>query len=140
MMPNREKKGDYSTNPCLSHWNMNFNSKIGNRRSFSYDTKASISLIPIRRTSLWCPIMTWNEITVWIYIYPNWKTYFNSKIVNKKAFYYDTKASVSLIPTRWTSLWCPIMEWKEITVRMYVYPNWKTYFNSKIGDKRSFSF
>ena len=119
------------------NWNTNFNSKKDNKRS--YDTKASISLIPTRRTSLWCPIVKWNEITIWIYVYPNWKTYFNSKIGNKSSFSYEIKASILLIPTSRTCLWRPIMKWNEITIWIHVYLNWKTNFNSKIGNKRSFS-
>ena len=121
------------------NWNTNFNSKIGNKRSFSYDTKASISLIPMRRTSLWCPIMKRNEITICIHVYPNWKTYFNSKIGNKRSFSFETKASISLIPTRRICLWCPIRKRKEIVMWIHVYCNWKMNFNSKIGNKRSFS-
>ena len=111
------------------NWNMNFNSKIGNKRSFSYETKASISLIPMRRTSLWCPIMKWNEITIWIHVYPNWKTYFDSEIGSKRSFSFETKASISLIPTRRMCLWCPIMKRKEIIMWIHVYPNWKTNFD-----------
>ena len=93
------------------NWNMNFNSKKDNRRTFSYDTKASISLIQTRRMSLWCPIMKWNEITIWIYVYPNWKTYFNSKIGNKRCFSFETKASISLILMRRMCLW--FQAWRE---------------------------
>ena len=82
------------------NWNTNFNSKKDNKRSFSYDTKASISLIPMRRMWLWFPIMKRKEIIMWIHDYPNWKTYFNSKIGNKKSFSFETKASISLIPMR----------------------------------------
>ena len=120
------------------NWKMNFNSENGNKRSFSYQTKASISFIPIRRTCLWCTIMKWNEITIWIHVYPNWNTYFNSKIGNKSSFSYEIKASISLIPTRRTCLWCPIMKRKEIVMWIHVYRNWKTNFNSKIGNKRTF--
>ena len=122
------------------NWKTNFNSKIGNKRSFSCETKASISFIPSRRTCLWFPIMKRKEIITWIHVYPNWNMNFNSKKGNKRSFSYDTKASISLIPTRRMSLWCPIMKWNEITMWIRVYPNWKTYFNSKIGNKRSFSF
>ena len=122
------------------NWKTYINSKIRNKRSFSYDTKASISLIPTRRTCLWCPIMKWNEITVWIHVYPNWKTYFNSKIGNKRSFYYETKASLSLIPTKRMCLWCQIMKGKEIIMWIHVYFNWNTNFNSKKGNKRSFSY
>ena len=121
-------------------WKTNINSKFGRKRSFSFKTKASISFIPIKRMCLWCPIMKWNEITMWIHVYPNWKTYFNSKIGNKKGFYYETKASISLTPMRRMCLWCPIMKRKEIIAWIYVYRNWKANFNSKIGNKRSFSY
>ena len=140
MIPNHERKAIVMWIHVYRHWNTNFNSKIGNKRSFSYDTKASILLIPVRRTSLWRPIMKWNEITIWIYVYPNWKTYFNSKIGNKRSFSFETKASISLILTRRTCLWFPIIERKEIIMWIHVYPNWNTNFNSKIGNKRSFSY
>ena len=92
------------------NWKTYFNSKIDNKRSFSFETKASISLIPMRRLCLWFPIMERKEIITWIHVYPNWKTYFNSKIGNKKGFYYETKASISLIPARRICLWCPMMK------------------------------
>ena len=121
------------------NWNTNFNSKKGNKRCFSYDTKASISLIPTRRTCLWCQIMKWNEIAVWNHVYHNWETYFNSKISNKRSFSFQTKASISLIPTRRICLWVPIMKRKEIIMWINVYRNWKKNFNCKIGNKISFS-
>ena len=91
------------------NWKMNFNSKNGNKRSFSHQTKASISFIPIRRTCLGSSIMKWNEITMWIHVYPNLNTYFNSKIGNKSSFSYEIKALISLIPMGRTCLWCPIL-------------------------------
>ena len=86
-------------------WNTNFNSKIGNKRSFSYETKASMSLIPSRTMCLWFPIMKRKEIIMWIQVYPNWNTDFNSKICNKRSFSYETKSSISLIPKRRMCLW-----------------------------------
>ena len=111
MTPNHEKKVIIMWIRVYSNWNMNFNSEKSNRRSFSYDTKASISLIPMRRMSLWCPIMKWNEITIWIYVCPNWKMYFNSKIGNKRSFSFETKASISLTPMRRMCLW--FQSWRE---------------------------
>ena len=111
MMLNHEMKWDYYANPFYPNWKMYFNSKISNKRSFSYETKASISLIPTRRMCLWCPIMKRKEIIMWIHVYPNWKMDFNSKNGNKRSFCYETKASISLIPTRRICLWCRI--WKE---------------------------
>ena len=113
MMPNHERKGDYYVNPCLSQLKYELQLWKGNKRSFSYDTKASISLIPMRRTCLWCLIVKWNEITMCIHVYPNWKAYFNSKIGNKRSFSFKTKASVSLISMRRMCLWCPIMKKKR---------------------------
>ena len=108
MMPNHEKKGDYYVNPSYFYWNTNFNSKIGNKRSFSYETKASISLIPKRRMCLWYLITKRKEIIMWIDVYPNWNLNFNSKVGNRRSFSYETQASISLIPSRIIFLWCPI--------------------------------
>ena len=120
-------------------WKMYFNSKIGNKKGFYYEAKASISLIPSRRICLWFPIMKRKEIVMWIHVYHNWKTNLNSKIDNKRSFSYETKASISLIPSRRMCLWFPIMKRKEIIMWMHVYPNWKMNINSKNGSKRSFS-
>ena len=139
MKPNHKKKGDYYVNQ-YPNLNTNFNSKIGNKRSFSYETKASISLIPSRRMCLWFPIMKRKEIIIWIHVYPNWKTYFNSKIGNKKSFSYETKASISLIPKKRMCLWCPITKKKVIIMWIHVFSNWNSNFNSKIGSKRTFSY
>ena len=49
MVPNLEKKGDYFVNPCLSNQPTNSNSKNGGKISFSNETKALISFIPMRR-------------------------------------------------------------------------------------------
>ena len=122
------------------NWKMNFNPKKGNKRSFSCETKASISLIPMRRMRLWCPIMKWNGITMRIHVYLNWKMYFNSKIGNKRCFSYETKALISLIPLRRICLWFPIMNRKDITMWIHIYPNWKMKCNSKNGNKRSFLY
>ena len=121
------------------NWNTNFNSKFGNKRSFSYETKASISLIPKRRMCLWCPITKTKVIILRIHVYSNWNTNFNSKIGNKRSFSYKTKASISLIPKRRMCLWCLIPKREEIIMWIDIYPNWNTILNSKIGHKRSFS-
>ena len=122
------------------NWKMNFNSKNGYKRSFSYESKASISFIPMKRMCLWCPIMKRKEIIMWIQVYPNWKTNLNSKNGKTRSFCCETKTSISLIPTRRMCLWCSIMKRKEIIMSINVYPNWKTNFNSKNGNRRSFSY
>ena len=40
--------------------------------------------------------MKWKEIIMWIHIYPNWKTSFNSKNGTKRSFSFETKASIHL--------------------------------------------
>ena len=57
MLPNHEKRGDYYVNPCYLKWKMNFNSKNSKKKSFSYETKASISFTLMMRICLWCPII-----------------------------------------------------------------------------------
>ena len=72
MVPNHGKKGNYYENSRLSHCQMNFTSKEnGGKKNFLNETKASMSFIPTRRTSLWCPIMNRKEIVMWIDVYPN---------------------------------------------------------------------
>ena len=44
--------------------------KNDGKRSFSYETKASMSFIPMRRMSLWCSIMKRKEIAMWIHVCP----------------------------------------------------------------------
>ena len=126
MMPNLERMEIIMWIDVYLNWNMNFNSKIGNKSSFSYETKASISLIQKRRMCLWCPITKKNEIIMWINVYPNWKTNFDSKNGRKWCFSIETKASKSFISTSRMWLWCPIMKKKEIIMWINVYPNWKT--------------
>ena len=92
------------------NWKMHFNSKNYRKRSFSYETKASLSFIPIGRKNLWCPIVEWKEIVTWIQVYPNWKMNFNSKSGRKRSFYYETKALLSLITMSRMCLWFPIVE------------------------------
>ena len=94
MMPNHEKKRDYYVNQRLSQLKMNFNDKNGHKRSFSYETKASISLIPMRRMCLWCPIMKRKEIILWVHVYPIWNTNFNSKNGNKRSFSHKPKHNI----------------------------------------------
>ena len=112
MIPNHEEKGDYYMNPCYPNWKTYFNSKIGNKRSFSYETKASISLIPKRRMCFWWLITKRKEIIMWIDVCPNWNTNFNSRIGDKRSFSYETKASISLFPKRRMCLWRLIMKKK----------------------------
>ena len=124
---------------CLN-WEMNFNTKNDGKKSFSYETKALMSFISMRRMSLWCPITKRKEITMWIHVCPNWQMNFNTKNDGKKSFSYLTRALMPFIPIREMSLWCPIMKIKEINMWINVYPNWKMNFDSKNGRKGGFSY
>ena len=77
---------------------------------------------------------------MWIHVYPNWKTNFNSKNGRKTSFSFETKASKSFISTRRMWLWCPIMKRKKIIMWIHVYPYGKMNFHSKNGWKTSFSY
>ena len=70
------------------NWQTNLNSKNGWMKSFSYETKASMSFISMRRMSLWCPILKRKEITMWILLCVIWrtKTLILKKMIEKKIF------------------------------------------------------
>ena len=78
------------------NWKMNFNSKNGGKRSFSYETKASISFIPMKRTNLWCPIIGRKEIITWIRVYPNCRQTLIPKNGGMWGFSYETKGLIHL--------------------------------------------
>ena len=105
------------------NWKMNFDSKIGRKRSFSYETKASKSCIPTKRMRLWCQIMKRKENIMRIHVYPNWMMNFDSKIGRKRSFAYEAKASKSFIPSRGLCLGYPIMKRKENIMWIRVYPH-----------------
>ena len=54
------------------------------------------------------------DIIIWIHVYPNWKTNFNSNNGNKRSFSYETNASISFILSRRMCLWCPILKRKTL--------------------------
>ena len=112
--------------------------KNGGTRSFSYETKASTSFVPMRRMCLWSPIMKRKEITMWTLFIPIDKWTLTLKN-NERSFSYLTKTLMSFTPTRRMSLWCQIMKRKAITIRIHVCSNWQINFNSKNDGKRSFS-
>ena len=126
-------------NPCLSQLKINFNSKNGRKRSFSYETKASISFIPTRRMNLWCPIIERNEIVTWIQVYANWKMNFSSKNGRKRSFCYESKASMSLIAIRRMCLWFPITGQRRFIREFMLIPIDGRTLVPKNGGKSSFS-
>ena len=101
---------------------MNFKSKNGKKRCFSYETKASISFIPMRRMRLWCLITKRKEIILWMYVCQNQPTNINSKNGGKRCFSYEIKESTPFIPMRRMNFWHPIIRRKEIITWIRVYP------------------
>ena len=122
------------------NWQTNFYCKSGKKRSFYYETKASMSFIPIRRICLWFLIMKRKEIITWIHFYPNWWTNFESKKWWAVKFFLWNQSLNSFILAKGMNLWCPIIKRKEIILWICVYPNWKMNFNSKNARKKSFSY
>ena len=139
-MPNQEKNDIIMSIHVHPNWKTNANSKNGRKTSFSYEAKASKSFIPTTKMWLWCPIIKTKDIVMWIHVYPNWKTNFNSKNVRKTSFSYETKASKSFFSMRRMWLWHPIMKRKEIIMWIHIYPYGKMNFDSKNGWKTSFSY
>ena len=90
---------------------------------FSYETKASMPFILMRRMHLWCLIMKQKEIIMWILVYPNWKMNFNSKNGRKRNISYETKAWISFIPARRMHLCCLIVKRKKIITWNHVCQN-----------------
>ena len=118
----------------------NINSKNGKKRSFSYEIKAPISFIPMRRMNLWCPIIKTKEITMQNSSLSNGKMNFISKNGKKTSFSYETKASIAFIPMRRMHLWCLIRKRKEIISWIRVCRNRPMNINSKNGGKKCFSY
>ena len=106
---------------CIyTNWKMNFNSKNYRMRSFSYEAKAIISLIPMKRKCLWSLITKRKKIIMWICVCPTRWTNINSKTGRKRSFSYETKALMSFITMRKMCLWFLIMKTKEILVNPHV--------------------
>ena len=107
IVPNHKRNGDYDENPYLSFSWKNFDSKDnGKKESISFETKALVSCILIRRTCLWWPITKKWKIIMSIHVCFIWWMNFDSKENGvKKSFSWEIKASMLCIPTWITCLW-----------------------------------
>ena len=116
MVPNHEKKVDYYKNPCLSHCWMNFTSnKDGGKKSFLNEAKASMSFIPLKKMSWWCPIMKEKRGLLCESMFiPIDKETLILKTSRKRKFPHETKASMSFIPRSRMSFWQPIKTRKKV--------------------------
>ena len=103
------------------NWKMNFTSKNSRKRCFSFKTKASVSFTLMWKMCLWCLIMKWNEIFMWICVYLHWKTNFNSKNSDKRCISYETKASIHLSQCReWICGARSLKEWRLLYESMFI--------------------
>ena len=96
IVPNHEKKRNYYVNRVYPNWKMNFDSKKWWETKFLLWNQSINSFIPIRRICLWCPIIKRKEIIMWIRLYLNWQTNFNSKNKKKRCFSYEIKVPIHL--------------------------------------------
>ena len=72
MVPNFEKKRRLlHASMFVTIDRITMSPKNGGKKSFSYETKASMSFIPMRIMHLWFSIMKRNEIIMRIHVYPN---------------------------------------------------------------------
>ena len=135
MVPNHEKKGDHYVYLSLSQFTDKFwLQKNDGKKSFFYETKASMTFILMRRICLCCPIMRRKEIITCIHVCLYSRMNIDSKESHgKKSFSDKTNASL------WLCLWCPIVKRKEIIACIHICPNWRMNFNSKKnGGKKAF--
>ena len=94
MVPNPEWKEDYYVNPSLSNWKSKFNSKNFKKSYFSYETKATISFIPMRRMCFWCLITKRKEFIMWIRVYQIEKWTLILKMVERDVFFWNQRLNI----------------------------------------------
>ena len=106
------------------NWQTNFNYKNNENWSFFYETKASMSFIPISRISLWCLNMKRKEIVMWIHACRNWHMNFDSrKWLKAKLFFWIESINV-IYPNEENEFMVPNHEKKEIITWTHIYPIW----------------
>ena len=93
------------------NWKTYFYSKNGYKRSFSYESKASISFIPLKRLCWWCIITKTKDIIVWIQVYRNWKMKFNSKNSRRRGCFMKPKHQYHL--SQWGECAYDAQSWNE---------------------------
>ena len=102
------------------------------RKSFSYETKASMSFIPIRRMTLSFLIMKRMVIIMWIRVYPNWQTNFDSKKWLEDKHFLQNQSVNVIYPNEQNKLiMVPNHENEGVITWISICPNWKKNFDSK---------
>ena len=93
---------------------LTLNLKHGGKRRFSYETKASMSFIPMNRTSYGTQSRKERRLLCEsMFILTDRRTLILKK-GGKRTFSYETKESMSIIPVSITSLLCPIKKENKI--------------------------
>ena len=117
---------------------MNFDSKKGWKKSFSYETKAPLSFILTKRMSFWFPIMKRKEIITWIRVYPNWQTNFNDKKWCEVNLFLWNQSINSFVPMKRMNLWCLIIKEKRLLCEFAFIPIEKWTLILKMVERRVF--
>ena len=114
--------------------------KNDRKRSFSYETKASLSFNPIIRICLRCPIVKKKEIIMCIHVCHNWRNNINfKKLVVKKAFLIKQKHQRHL--SQWGEFVYGAQSWKKkITTCIHVFHIDRITLVLKKKGKNSFSY
>ena len=113
------------------NWEKKFNSKKGWKEKLFLWNQRSKIIYPNKKNEFMVLNNKKMEIIIWISVCPNDKWTLTLKNDGKRSFSFETKASMSFIPTRRLRLWCLIMKRKEITMWIRVYPNWVKKLSSK---------
>ena len=90
------------------------------KRSFSYETKASMSFILMRTMSLWWPIVKRKEIIMCTHFCPSWPMNFNSKNWWKEKPFLCNKTINVIYPNAGYEFMVPNHEQKGVCESMFV--------------------
>ena len=114
-VPNHEKKGIIMLIHVCPNQKMYINSKNGRKRCFPYETKASISFIPMKTMCLWCPIKKKRGLLCESIFVQIDKRILILKMVEIKVFLMKPKHNIIYLKRR-MCLQCPIMKRKDIAM------------------------
>ena len=113
MLPNNDKKEDYYVICVVSIDRWTLILKNDRKRSFYYETNASMSFILMSRMNLWCPIMERKENIMWISFCHNRQTNFDSKKWCKEKFFLLNQSINVIYPSVENEFMVPNLEKKR---------------------------
>ena len=121
------------------NWKTNFKSKTGRKRSFSYETKATIHLSQWVEWIYGAQSLKEGGLLCEFVFIPIERRALILKRVEREVFLWNQSIN-SFIPISGMCLRFLIMKTMEIFTWIHVSHNWKMNFQCKSGRKRSFSF